>query len=186
MLDKKSQILRSAIKLFVEKGFDRVSTAEISKNACVATGTMFYHFNTKEDIIITAYTQIKKEIIALSNASENSELPMKAFLYHTWKSMINWSLVHKTEFQYVLQFKNSPYFRNDIMAEDESYLAKLQWWEEGIKQGVLKPIPLDFLMKSFVDLLYGTTEYLLHNPKNNNENYIDFSFEMCWDAISTN
>ena len=42
--DKKKKILESALKLFIEKGIDNTSTALISKEAGVATGTHLFIF----------------------------------------------------------------------------------------------------------------------------------------------
>ncbi|MEH6406190.1 MAG: TetR/AcrR family transcriptional regulator [Leeuwenhoekiella sp.] len=182
MIDKKTKILNSAIELFVRNGFDRVSTAEISRNASVATGTMFYHFKTKEDIIITAYKRIKKSIIEQTAIKENLVISPREELKSLWKNLIHWGLEHKAEVQYLLQFKNSPYYCDNLMAEDDTWKARKSWWEEGIKQKKFKQVPLDFLLSTFNTLLFGTIEYLMRDNKNSSE-YIDFSFEMCWDSI---
>jgi AcrR family transcriptional regulator len=49
--EKKQQIMNAALKLFVENGFHGTSTAEIAKTAGVATGTLFHHFKTKQELI---------------------------------------------------------------------------------------------------------------------------------------
>ena len=42
--DKKKKILESALKLFNEKGIDNTPTTLISKEAEVATGTLYTYF----------------------------------------------------------------------------------------------------------------------------------------------
>ncbi|MBW2185312.1 MAG: helix-turn-helix transcriptional regulator, partial [Deltaproteobacteria bacterium] len=42
-IEKRKQILGSALELFAEQGFRGTSTAEIAKHAGVATGTLFHH-----------------------------------------------------------------------------------------------------------------------------------------------
>tara|TARA_R110002020_G_scaffold394811_1_gene604829 strand:+ start:730 stop:1290 length:561 start_codon:yes stop_codon:yes gene_type:complete len=182
MADKKTEILNSAISLFVKGGFDRVSTAEISRNAGVATGTMFYHFKTKEDIIITAYKSIKKQIIEITANGDAQNTSVQEELRDLWSQIIHWGLENKEAVQYLLQFKNSPYYCANLMAEDDTWKARLKWWENGIVEKDFKQIPVDFLLKAFNDLLFGTMEYLLYNDKDT-ESYIDMSFNMCWDCI---
>ncbi len=50
---KKDLILKTAAKLFAERGYSRTSTALLAKEAGVAEGTIFRHFSNKEDIFIT-------------------------------------------------------------------------------------------------------------------------------------
>jgi AcrR family transcriptional regulator len=49
---KKEAILQATQALFAEKGFDGTSTAEIAQRAGVAHGTVFHHFQTKENLLL--------------------------------------------------------------------------------------------------------------------------------------
>jgi AcrR family transcriptional regulator len=60
--DKKAALLKAALKLFTERGFHGTSTAQISKEAGVATGTLFNYFPTKEDLINGLYFEVKGEL----------------------------------------------------------------------------------------------------------------------------
>lgn len=59
--DKKKKILESALKLFNEKGIDNTSTTLISKEADVATGTLYLYFESKVDLIRELGTSIQEE-----------------------------------------------------------------------------------------------------------------------------
>lgn len=50
---KQVAILRSAIILFAEKGYASTSTKEIAETAGVAEGTLFKHYATKKDLMLT-------------------------------------------------------------------------------------------------------------------------------------
>jgi len=60
--DKRTAILEAALKLFTERGFHGTSTAQISKDAGVATGTLFNYFPTKEDLINSLYFEVKGDL----------------------------------------------------------------------------------------------------------------------------
>ena len=51
-MNKREKIFSTALNLFVEHGFHGTPTSKIAKEAGVANGTLFHHFNTKEDLII--------------------------------------------------------------------------------------------------------------------------------------
>jgi AcrR family transcriptional regulator len=62
-MSKKEAIIQAAIKLFAEKSFKGASTAELSALTHVAESTIFYHFKSKEDLLIQVLARIKEEII---------------------------------------------------------------------------------------------------------------------------
>lgn len=47
---KRQHVMDAALKLFVEKGIDGTTTREIAQLANAGEGTMFRHFETKEDL----------------------------------------------------------------------------------------------------------------------------------------
>ena len=46
----KENIVKEAFRLFILKGYDRVSIAEIENAANVSRGLVFYYFKSKEDM----------------------------------------------------------------------------------------------------------------------------------------
>lgn len=46
----KRKIFETSMKLFAEKGYDATSVEEITSKVGVAKGTLYYHFNSKEEI----------------------------------------------------------------------------------------------------------------------------------------
>lgn len=62
-MTKKQKILREAARLFAEKGFIETSTQEIAEAAETATGTIFYHFATKEGILKEIYVNLINEYL---------------------------------------------------------------------------------------------------------------------------
>lgn len=49
----RKKILDAAIKLFAKKGFSATKSEEIAKKAKVSKGLVFFHFPTKEDILLS-------------------------------------------------------------------------------------------------------------------------------------
>jgi len=78
-LTKKDRIVKEAAKLFAEKGYIETSTAEIAEAAETATGTIFYHFATKEGILKEIYeTLIREYLRAMEHAADEAENGMDA------------------------------------------------------------------------------------------------------------
>jgi AcrR family transcriptional regulator len=62
MTARKEAILQAAANLFAERGFNETSMAELAKLTGVAQGTIFYHFNNKEELFLTVLDDFKKSI----------------------------------------------------------------------------------------------------------------------------
>jgi len=59
MTKRKEAILQAATKLFAEKGYKDTSMSELAQLTGVATGTIFYHFNNKEELFLTILKDFK-------------------------------------------------------------------------------------------------------------------------------
>jgi AcrR family transcriptional regulator len=53
---KQAQILQAAVEIFAEKGYASSSTSEIASRANVAEGTIFRHYKTKKELLISIVT----------------------------------------------------------------------------------------------------------------------------------
>ena len=58
MNDNKQKILSSALRLFNEKGTSEVSTNHICDYISISPGNLYYHFRSKEEIIISLFQQM--------------------------------------------------------------------------------------------------------------------------------
>ena len=75
--NRREELLRVSARLFREKGFDGTSIRDISAGAGMHSGSPFYHFKTKQDILVAVMEQglaegLRKseEVMALGIPSE--------------------------------------------------------------------------------------------------------------------
>ena len=66
-MSKKEVILKSAAKLFSEKGFKYSSMTEFSRITGAAEETIFYHFKNKEDLFLSILERIRETVSAEIN-----------------------------------------------------------------------------------------------------------------------
>jgi len=64
MTEKQKKIIDAAIEVFSEKGFAGSSTSEIAQRAGVAEGTIFRHYKTKKDLLISIVSPLMINIMA--------------------------------------------------------------------------------------------------------------------------
>ena len=64
MTEKQKKILEAAVETFSEKGYAATSTSEIAKKAGVAEGTIFRHYKTKKDLLLSIVAPTMAKLLA--------------------------------------------------------------------------------------------------------------------------
>ncbi|BCB05999.1 TetR/AcrR family transcriptional regulator [Bacillus sp. KH172YL63] len=64
LTDKQQKIVEAAIEMFAEKGYAATSTSQIAKKAGVAEGTIFRHYKTKKDLLLSIVSPTMAKMIA--------------------------------------------------------------------------------------------------------------------------
>ncbi len=173
-MSKREQILTSALVLFIENGFDKTPTSAISKAAGVATGTLFHHFKTKEELINALYLEVKFAMLEhlaaktalATNLSGNAENGLKAQIKTLWASMIDWVLEHPQEFRFLSQFGESALIANNTHEKVEAAFADYQaLFTQGIEEGLFYDLPLDLILSLTTNHIFASCNYFLQQPE---------------------
>ncbi|MFJ3974947.1 TetR/AcrR family transcriptional regulator [Streptomyces sp. NPDC090021] len=68
--DTRQRIQDVALELFVEQGYEKTSLREIAERLEVTKAALYYHFKTKEDIIISLFEDVTRPIDELIKWAE--------------------------------------------------------------------------------------------------------------------
>jgi AcrR family transcriptional regulator len=131
--EKQEAILNTALRLFTERGFAGTPTSLISKEAGVATGTLFFYFKTKEDLIDTLYRRVKSEAAETMGQGLGAEKTAKAKFRRLGKNAVGWGLKNPAQVKFMEQFAHSPFVSTSAHEEGMSHFAFL---EDLIRQGI--------------------------------------------------
>src|SRR5882724_5969692 len=72
-------IAETARRLFTERGFERVTVAEVARAAEVSEQTVFNYFATKEDLVYWRLGSFEEELLATVREREPGESALAAF-----------------------------------------------------------------------------------------------------------
>jgi AcrR family transcriptional regulator len=90
-------IARAAITLFLERGFDHVSIAEVAEAAGVAKMTVTNYFPTKEDLVISAQVSLIPDLAGAVRGRAPGESPVAA-LHRFYRAELDrraeWTQLH--------------------------------------------------------------------------------------------
>ena len=183
-MDKKERLLSTAIKLFVKQGFENTPTSQIAKEADVATGTLFYYYATKEELINAAYFHAKIHMSEhmLKNYDPNTSLKEKLSLL--WENAIHWAFKNKTESDFIVRFSNSIYVKKLNKEEiDPLFKDLFGSVKKAIKEEGLKKIPHEVFEGLFMSIFHSFLNHF-YKEKKIEKKTLKLSFEVFWDAIS--
>jgi TetR/AcrR family fatty acid metabolism transcriptional regulator len=67
-LQRKTEIVEAAVKVFAEKGFFKAKVSDVAKEAGIADGTVYLHFKNKDDLLIYLFENKMEHILMRFNS----------------------------------------------------------------------------------------------------------------------
>lgn len=186
-MDKREQILKAALKLFVNFGFHGTPTSKIALDAGVANGTLFHYFATKDKLVVELYADIKTRLNEYILNQIKIENELKNIMKGHFLASLYWAIDNYDEFRFVELFNNSPYLLLIAPEEVEKQTKPhLDLLSKAINAKVIKNLPVDFLYVLISSHIYGINQYLTKNKFSKVEQHqlINQSFELIWEMIS--
>ncbi len=157
--DRRQAILNAALHLFTVRGFHGTPTSLISREAGVATGTLFHYFPTKEDLIDQLYTETKEQMGRCLRTGLDEESTVLDRLRRVCANSIAWASGHPSECLFVRQFCSSP-FVSQRAQEDATaqFLFLHDIIREGIARGIIRDKPPELIIRLFGGALFAGIE----------------------------
>lgn len=175
--DKKKKILEAALKLFNENGIDNTSTSQISKEAGVATGTLYLYFETKVDLIMELGTSIQEESLESFLDLIESSVGYES-LEKFWLERVEWGVNNPDKHKFKMQFKSSPYnIKNTKLKISDHEQKLLKFIENGIKNKILKDLPPKYISRFFSAHVTFTVEYIIQTNTKERKIFFETFFD---------
>lgn len=89
--DTRKNIMETAVKLFAETGFKDTSIAKIAKDADVGKGTIYWHFDSKEDLFFSIIKEKGKIYFDKVLQLDRSDLSPEDVIYKYIKGRIEFN-----------------------------------------------------------------------------------------------
>lgn len=64
LTEKQQNVLKAALALFAEQGFDATSSSQIAERAGVAVGSVYQHFHNKKELLMAVLTPLTKSVFS--------------------------------------------------------------------------------------------------------------------------
>lgn len=180
---KQKKIVEVAITLFSEKGYSNTATSEIAKMAGVAEGTIFKHYGTKENLLLSIMVPFIKDFFPtmaddLIGELMNDECTFEEFLRAFLTNRIAFISKNREIFQVVIKemiYKEE--LRNEILPYmlEEASVRLVKVIELFKKRGDIKDIPSNTVLKMLSTVVSGffISNFIMLNKKSISEDAIE-------------
>ena len=127
--NRREELLRVSARLFREKGFDGTSVRDISSAAGMQSGSPFYHFKTKQDILVAVMEEGLTEGLRIASEVMALEAPPEDKLVRMIRTQLGTILDDAHDFVPVLHYEwrsLTPANRRRVVALKDRYDALWQ------------------------------------------------------------
>lgn len=154
----RERLMRAAITIVAREGLAAATTAAIAAEASVAEGTLYRHFESKDDLLIAAYRQLKTEVSINAAAGVDTSLPPPERLKRGWKAIYLAYRADRDAFAFGQRFAESALAEREG-GEAARAIGKLvaDLRRAGVASGDFKNLPVDLL----ANLFFAPISYLL-------------------------
>ncbi len=109
-VDRPAAIRRALRNLVAERGFHGASMGAVAKEAGVATGTAYVHYESKEELVYATYLELKAEL----GAAVLADFDQSAGPREGWRHILTKAYQHLAEeperARFLTQLEESPYY----------------------------------------------------------------------------
>lgn len=181
---KRQQLLSAALEVFVAKGYRGASTAEISQRAGAATGSLFYHFKSKEKLYETLYLTSRRQLLDALFDEVSQVAALRAKLERLWQGAVGWCLSHPQHYSFLKSVEVTPSFATWRSEQVECNAVVFRRLLDDTVQVPLTTEQWQLLCELFVGMHEGGVRFFLKNPSLIEQpQWWQNSFEMCWQAL---
>ncbi len=97
--DRREEILKGSLKLFLERGFGTTSIDRIVAELKVSKGLVFYHFGSKDELVAACIDRISDQVAEPAVRMLESETDFEDKITRVLQYFLAFSLEYKTRFR---------------------------------------------------------------------------------------
>ena len=183
-MKNRKKILDTAMNLIIENGFAGTSMNNIIEASGVSTGGVYYHFKTKEDIIIQLYDDIKKDIIEHIMAHIDLNASTRKFVEDYWYARVSWALTHEKEKKFIEMYYQKPHHEKRICDEiSAKYNMLCQRVNRAVEAEEISTIDCSYFFADLDGSVNVVLDYIARHPEAYIDEMLSFAFRKYWRSV---
>lgn len=176
-VDRAALVRRAMVDVVAERGLYGASMSLVAKRAGVATGTAYVHYESKEELLIASFVEVKTQLGVAAFAGVDPGSPPREVFEAVWRNCHEHLSEDPALATFLLQVEASPLrtAAHDALPDDDPLTAAADRLIDS-----LVDLPGDLLY----DLSLAAAVRLAASGQELSKRQMDTLIESCWRAIS--
>ncbi|MCM3755979.1 TetR family transcriptional regulator [Sporosarcina aquimarina] len=182
--NKKELIYQTTIALLNEIGLSDISMSKIAKRASISSSSIYFYFESKEDLLIKIYYNLKDQMHQIMFRGITADMSVRYSFEKILCDYSNYIMNNHANFMLMEQFLESPFIRKNCKDHNGGVFKPMYaLFERGIKEELFKDLETNLLVTySCLPFVQMGKEYINGEYEFSSTN-IDKMIQMSWDAI---
>jgi TetR/AcrR family transcriptional regulator, repressor of fatR-cypB operon len=183
--DKKIEaIYKATLALVKDRGLSGITMNDISKEAAIATGTLYIYFKNKEELIKELFQECRTKSMEKYFAGIDACAPFEERLKTVFTNIITYKITHFEVSAFLEQSYHSPFVCiTDLNKKQRSLDPLFELVQEGILSGRIKTLERDLIVSFMFGIIHEMVKNSYFSKKKLTASSIDQLYVMFWDAV---
>ena len=185
-LDKRIQIIDTALSLFTNQGLQQTSMAQLSKESGVAVGTMYLNFKSKDDLIEGIFLYIQESYgnyIELDDAE--LQLPFKEQFKLVSMKTYNYYLNNPSHFYFIDTHNYSPLISKNVREQGRRYYQQgVDIIIKGVEENIFKDIHPIVVIRLVYNCIVALVQIRLNDEVEVTDSVLEDTLERIWKLLT--
>jgi AcrR family transcriptional regulator len=182
--EKREDIMRAALDLFVERGFHGTSVPSVADKARVAAGTIYHYFDSKEALVNAIFLRWKQAMSAEMLRDFPFQASPREQFRTVWLRMADFAIAHPSEFAFVELHVHGAYLDAASRAvEHQTVDFGVQMVVLAQQSQALKPIDPTLLMEFAIGAFQGVFRSARGGRLPLTRETFVVAEQCCWEAV---
>ncbi len=179
-VDRPAAIRRALRNLVAERGFHGASMGAVAKEAGVAAGTAYVHYESKEELVYATYLEIKRALSDEVLPQVDLEAAPKQRFVELWTGIYHHCRAEPARAGFLAQLEASPFYGEASKRLEESGDRLL---EEATRPDLVELL-VDLPMDVIATLTLGVAVRLVASGIELSADQLETVAEACWRAVT--
>ncbi|NIG56884.1 TetR/AcrR family transcriptional regulator [Chitinophaga sp. Cy-1792] len=183
--DRKVELIfQATLKLVASKGLAGITMGDISREAGIATGTLYVYFTGKDELINALFAANRANSVQVAFRGYDPAAPYKPEFRGIWMNLLRYKLQHFEEVVFLEQCYHSPYITEETRLKARDLAAPFyELIERGQTELLIKPADPSLLLSFMMGAQNELVKQTHYSNDNLSKKKIDLTFDLCWDAL---
>ena len=181
---KVDAIYKATLTLVKDRGLAGITMCDISKEASIATGTLYIYFKNKDELIKALFTECRKKSAYYYFEGVSEQVPFEQRVEKLFRNIIRFKMKHFEVSAFLEQSYHSPYVDViDLRKKQKALTPLFALIKEGIETKKIKNTEVELVISYLFGIVNEMVKKAYFSNKKITDAIVNQVYGMFWNGI---